>query len=344
MNGYFNPSLFDVNRPKIKANEININWEFEFTDIKYRIPVLYYFPKGLAFDMITILDNDKIRKFYEKNEQNQQPLENKFIYNHAEKPVQMIHFESIMLNNQSANNNWKSSSSIYIPWLPYCKPELCNLRKKHSFLSSTDSSFYCTRTCVEFNIMPQEPFHTFSFTLRKANHILPIRKQCKYTTGKSTKMQKIEFVHPITKQEHYLYITALEIVDRKELFSVDSQELSFHPYCIKLEYELEPELPDGEHLLLRQLNGENHQFNTSQYEKNIIGCADGITTIQTKVNSVFGEHGLPLHVEFFQPCQHIPEEIQFSIDGIYAPNYLMQNFNYSFDNYWHNVLLKEMQE
>jgi hypothetical protein len=326
INVYFSPSVFDIDKPKIKGTKINVNWEFVFANKKYRIPVLFYYPQGLIFDMITILDNDKVQKFYEKYNQGQQLLKNEFIDNQEENPMQMIHLENIMINNQPAHSDWKSSSSIYMPWSSCNQPELYNLRKSHNFLSATDSCFYCIRTFVKFNIMPQMPFQIFSFSLRKSKQILPIKKQCKHTVGESVRLQKIEFVHPVTQQEHHLYIDAMKIINCKTIY----------PYCIKLEYELEPKLRDGERLLFRQLNRENNNINVEQYTKNIIGGANGIATIQTKVSSVTGKRGLPLHINILNLCHNIPKEIQFSIDGIYTPNYQMKNFSFSFDNLVYN--------
>ena len=42
----------------------NVNWQFEYAGTKRYIPSIYSFPKGIVFDIISILDDKKFHEFF----------------------------------------------------------------------------------------------------------------------------------------------------------------------------------------------------------------------------------------------------------------------------------------
>lgn len=93
------------------------NWQFKYAGAKRCIPVIYRFSKGIVFDVITILDETKLREFskkYEAIEETLTPLQQRCAK--QEHPYQAIPISSICINGKQVEGGYSSSSSMSIPW------------------------------------------------------------------------------------------------------------------------------------------------------------------------------------------------------------------------------------
>src|SRR5690554_1130108 len=77
------------------------NWQFEYAGTKHYIPCIYRFSKGIVFDIITILDETKLRQFFEKYEAIEEkltPLERRCA--EQDHPYQPISVKEIWINGE----------------------------------------------------------------------------------------------------------------------------------------------------------------------------------------------------------------------------------------------------
>lgn len=67
MKMYYNSSLWDKGKGFYGLPQ-KVSWRFEHAGTRRCIPVIYRFPKGIVFDIITFLDETKLREYLEKYE------------------------------------------------------------------------------------------------------------------------------------------------------------------------------------------------------------------------------------------------------------------------------------
>jgi hypothetical protein len=64
---YYNSSLWSKGKG-LWGWPQRTNWQFEYAGAKRYIPAIYRFSEGIVFDVITILDEARLREFFEKHE------------------------------------------------------------------------------------------------------------------------------------------------------------------------------------------------------------------------------------------------------------------------------------
>ena len=89
-----------------------MNWQFEYAGAKRYIPAIYSFPKGIVFDIITILDETKLREFFEKYETVAETLSRlKKRCVEQEHPYKAVPIKEIWINGK--NRKWIFSQQYY---------------------------------------------------------------------------------------------------------------------------------------------------------------------------------------------------------------------------------------
>ena len=309
-----------------------INWEFEYARGKRCIPIIYHFPKGIVFDIITFLDEAKLHEFFQKYESIEErltPLQRRCA--EQEHPYQGLSIKEIWINGEQVEGGYSSSSAISIPWEEQ-NAELISMRKAYSSVLKGVTCFACERFCVPYpetgsmiqklkRFFRLERVSTLKLTTHTVEKFFPLDISFEVSDAKTQK--EVCFQHPITGTNHTLYFQGTEAV---EIPLGEGGNQSF--YATQAIYEIDPELPYGDRL----------QFNSSmQYTEpkptgdrfaptaaasiGIIGGADGpisvfLTTINNREGMPKGKHGLPLHSCCSVPGFYKDDTSRFVLEGI----------------------------
>ncbi|MCQ1530418.1 sodium ion-translocating decarboxylase subunit beta [Lutispora saccharofermentans] len=331
MKTYYNSSSWGNEKGKgLCGVQQKVNWKFEHAGARRFIPVIYRFSKGIVFDVITLLDEAKLREFFEKYEAIEEtltPLQQRCAK--QEHPYQSITVREIWINGEQAKGGYSSSSAVSIPWARQDE-ELIPVRKAYSSILKDRTCFACERFCVpypEAGSKVQKLLRFFRLSRVKSIKLStwpvqwfsPLDIHFEIPDKESTR--EVCFVHPGTGITHTLYFQDSEFVE----IPMD-QDKSRSLYTVQATYEIDPALPQGDSL----------QFNSSiQYAEppedrfspdaassiGIIGGACGPTAIflagnDRKKTIPRGLHGLPLHSCFSVPSFYKEDNLHFILEGI----------------------------
>lgn len=312
-----------------------VNWKFEYAGIKRCIPVIYRFPKGIVFDIITLLDEEKLYEYFEKYEAIAEaltPLKRRCA--RQEHPYQAVPMKKIYINGKRVKGGYSSSSNVSIPWAME-NDDLTLLRKAYSSILKGTACFACERFCVPYpetdskiqkllRSLRLERVNGIKLSTRPVQWFSPL--DIHFEMPAENNQKEICFKHPITGIMHTIYFQNTESL---KMPLGANENSSF--YVMQSMYEIEPALPKGDTL----------QFNSSiQYAEpvedrlmpaaassiGIIGGADGPTAIFVssagKKNSVpRGLHELPLYICFSVPNFQKLDTWQFILEGINIKKY-----------------------
>lgn len=129
------------------------NWKFEYAEAVRYIPTIYRFPKGVVFDVITILDEKELREFFRKyemyktNEEALTALQRRCI--EQEHPYQSVPISEIWINEKQVKDGYSASRSIRIPWIQQ-DDKLVYIKKAYSNILKGVACFACERYCVPY--------------------------------------------------------------------------------------------------------------------------------------------------------------------------------------------------
>lgn len=309
------------------------NWEFEYAGDKRYISIIFRFPKGIVFDVITVLDEIKLREFFNKHEAIRKtltPLQQRCA--EQEHPYQAIPIKEIWTNGKHVAGGYSSSGTVSMPWL---KPddELMPVRKAYSSILKDITCFACDRFCVPYpktdskarkimRFFRLDRVNSMKLVTHSVSRFYPLDIHFEMSAGENPKT--VCFKYPITGVTHTLYFQYVECVE-VPAGAVRNRSL----YAMQSMYEIEPALPQGDTL----------QFNNSiQYTEpaddrfspiaassiGIFSRAGGFAVL-TKADASgkavpCGLHGLPLHCCFSVPSFHKEETSHFVIEGINIKN------------------------
>lgn len=318
------------------------DWQFEYAEAKRRIPAIYRFPKGVVFDVITFLDEVKLRQYFEKYEavtETLTPLQRRCAK--QEHPYQSVPVSEIWLNGKRVEGGYSSSGTISVPWMRQ-DDKLAIIRDAYSCILKDTACFACDRFCVPYPATDSKmqrlkrlfrlgKVNVFKLATRSLTRFYPI--DIHFELAAKEDPGGILLKHPVTGITHSLYFQNAEFVELP-LGADRNRSL----YAAQLMYEIEPALPEGEAL----------QFNSSiQYTKlpeekfspaaassiGIIGGADGPTavcvTARNKQKTIpRGLHGLSLHRCISVPCLDKKDTWRFDIEGINIKSYGSKEYNF----------------
>ncbi|MFZ5643485.1 MAG: Na+-transporting methylmalonyl-CoA/oxaloacetate decarboxylase subunit beta [Bacillota bacterium] len=326
---YYNSSLWSKGKG-LHGLAQKIYWQFEYAGSKRCIPVIYRFTKGVVFDIITFLDEVKLREFFEKYEAIEEtltPLQRRCA--EQEHPYQAVPVKEIWINGRRTESGYSSSSTVSIPWAQQ-DDGLILVRKAYSSILKDTACFACERFCVPYPKTDSKTQKLLRFLrLDKVNSIKlstypvqwfsPLDIHFEMSAKESQKV--VCFRHPITGITHTLYFQSAELVEMP--LGVDGNR-SF--YAMHLMYEIEPDLPQGDTLQfnssIQYTEPSEDRFNpTATSSIGIIGGADGPTAIFVspageEKNVPRGLHGLLLHNCFSIPSFQKDDTSHFVLEGI----------------------------
>jgi len=331
-----------------------VNWQFEHAGLKRYIHTIYHFSKGMVFDIITILDEARLREYFDKYESPESrttQLERRCAK--QEHPYRDVLIFKLQINDEPVESSYSSSHYTYMPWTRNDDSDCMEaMLKKYSSVLKGASCFACERFYI--------PYPETDSKLEKLRRFLRFYKvkHMKFSTfpvqflypldihfemSEYEKQKTVCFKHPITQVTHTLYFQDAEFVKIPLQPSGDSCA-----YVLKAAYEIEPALPQGERLEFNSTVQERLELDgTVQYEEQpeekyapasvssigIIGSADGPTSVfmATKGNTdkaAGGLHGLPLNYCFSVPVFKKENTIHFILEGINIKVYDIKEFEF----------------
>lgn len=306
------------------------NWQFEYSGTKRCIPVIYRFPKGIVFDVITFLDEAKLHEFfvkYETIEEKLTPLQRRCAK--QEHPYQAVPIKEIWINGKRVESGYSSSSAVSIPWARQ-NDDLMLVRRAYSSILKNMDCFAFERFCVPYpetdsktqkllRFLRLDRVNSIKLSTHSIQWFYPLDIHFEMSPKDNQKV--VCFKHPVTEITHTLYFQNASYVEIPM-----SLERVRSIYALQSMYEIEPALPQGDTL----------QFNNSiQYTEpagdkfrptaassiGIIGWAEGPTAIF--ISSTGGEksiprglHGLLLHNCFSVPSFKKHDTSHFLLEGI----------------------------
>jgi hypothetical protein len=323
-----------------------MNWQFEYAGAKRYIPAIYSFPKGIVFDIITILDETKLREFFEKYETVAETLTRlKKRCVEQEHPYKAVPIKEIWINGKKIESGYSASSTMSIPWVQQ-GDEMRFVRKAYSSILKDTTCFACERFCVPY----PETSETDS-KIRKLLRFLhlgrvsgiklstyPLQRfsplDIHFEMPEDENRKEICFNHPITGTKHTLYFQSPELI---ELPIRADRSRSF--YVMQSMYEIEPALPQGDVLqfgnsIQYTMEPPYNEFSpTSASSIGIIGGACGPTAVFVsskgeEKNIPCGLHGLPLHICFSIPRFQKEDTSHFILEGINTKSCDSMEFNF----------------
>ncbi|MDD2497706.1 MAG: hypothetical protein PHT78_14530 [Desulfitobacteriaceae bacterium] len=340
MKTYYSSSLWCKDKG-LPGTAQKLNWQFAYAGSNRCIPVIYRFAKGIVFDVITSLDEARLRAFFGKYgsvEEKLTPLERRCA--EQEHPYQDVHFKEIWINGKRVENGYSSSSGISIPWVRQ-DDELKLVRKAYSALLKETACFACARFCVPYpeTDSKMEKLRRF-FRLERVKSLklstFPVQwffpLDIYFEISPQEKERMICFKHPRTSTTHTLYFQNAELVE-VPLGANGKRRI----YVGQLMYEIEPALPAGDKLTFNS----SFQYTEPPEDKfspaaassiGIIGGADGPTAVFVTANNKEeaiprGLHGLPLHRCFSLPGFHQKDTMHFVLEGINTEIYKAKNLS-----------------
>jgi len=338
---YYNSSLWSKGKSP-RGLPQRTNWQFEYAGTKRCVPVIFLFPKGIVFDIITFLDETKVREFFEKYEAIEKtltPLQRRCVK--QEHPYQAVPIKEIWINGKRVESGYSSSGTMSIPWIRQDN-ELMLVRKAYSSILKDVDCFACERFCVpypETDSKVQKLMRFFRLdrvkSIKLSTHSVqwfsPLDIHFKISAEENQK--EVCFKHPITGITHTLHFQNPEFV---EVPLGTDRNHSF--YAAQSMYEIEPALPQGDTLQfnssIQYTEPTKNRFSpTAASSIGIIGGANGPTAIfvaeKNKENKDHrGLHGLPLHSCFSAPSLHKEDTLPFVLEGINIKNYDCREYSF----------------
>ncbi len=339
---YYNSSLWGKGKGLCGLPQ-RTNWQFEYGGTKRIIPAIYRFSQGIVFDVITILDEIKLREFFEKYEAIEEaltPLQRRCA--EQEHPYQTVPIKEIWINGKRVENGYSSSSAMSIPWIKQ-DDELITVRKAYSSILNDTVCFGFERFCVPYPEIDSKIQKLLRFLgLNRVSQI----KLCTYPVQEffpldihfkilaDEQEKEICFNHPVTGIEHRLYFQSVESVELPIL--VDRNRSL---YTMQSMYEIEPALPQGDTLQFDTSIQYTEQLSSGRFSPTsasaigIIGGADGPTAIFSSSSGEgkkvsCGYHGLPLHSCFSVPSFQKEDTSRFVLEGINVKKYGNDEYNF----------------
>lgn len=312
-----------------------INWQFEYGGLKRCIPVIYRFPKGIVFDIITFLDEIKLRQYFEKYkaiEDTLTPLQRRCA--EQEHPYQAASIKEVWINGKGVQSSYSSSSSVSISWVPQ-DDILASVREAYASILKDTSCFACERYCVTYpeadskvqkllRFLRLSRVDSIKLSTYSVQCFFPLDMKFEMTANDNSK--EICFKHPVTGIVHKLYF------QNPEYMEIPLEEGKPYFHIVQLNYEIEPALPQGDNLqfdssiqyTMEQLEGSFSPTAVSSI--GIIGSAHGPTSIflsgkSGKKEIPQGLHELPLYNCFSVPNFQKDDTYHFILEGINVNKY-----------------------
>jgi len=307
-----------------------IYWQYEYAGSKRCIPVIYRFTKGIVFDVITFLDEAKLREFFESYkaiEETLTPLQRRCA--EQEHPYQAMQVKEIWINGRRLESGYSSSSAVSIPWAQQ-DDGLTLVRNAYSSILKDTACFACERFCVPYpktdsktqkllRFLRLDRVNSIKLSTRSVKWFSPLDIHFEMSAKENQKV--VCFRHPITGITHTLYFQNAKLVEMP--LGVEGNR---NFYATQSMYEILPDLPQGDTLQfnsnIKHTESTEDKFHPTEASSiGIIGGADGPTVIFVsptgeEKNVTRGLHGLLLHNCFSIPNFQKDGTSHFVLEGI----------------------------
>lgn len=318
MNVYFNQSFWDERQNGDVGVVQKVDWSFLYDGTKYYIPVIYKFSEGVTIDIISLMDSEKINSFREEYEHkiNDMTEEDRLLVEDSS-PFKDLPIKSIYINNELTVNN-NGCSSFYLSGSNNEDNQLVEMKEEYDFLSGDDISFQCKRIHVKFNNNPQEEIRSLKLITSKTEYIIPIKKHFKIDLQMTDEEYELEFIHPMTNKTYHLYMYDVKKYNAREAFPQFEENYPFN--YAGFNYELSPELPRDERLLLNEIeqpDDDKQSHKSGAASIGIIGGSHQTTYLYSEGEKNLGKQGYPINHTFTKMYFKNLKEIEMSIVGIY---------------------------
>lgn len=309
-------------------------WEFEYAGSKRCIPYIYRFSKGIVFDVITILDEGKLREFFKKygaEGDSLTPMQERCV--RQEHPYREMPISRICINGKQVKEGYSSSSFTYMPWATHSN-EADMIRKAYPSILKGVDCFGCGRYYVPYpaedsgakkllRFLRMERINEIRLSTFPVDRFLPLDIRICMLADETKKT--FSFNHPATGMKYVVFFQNVKPLRLPVAVGAS------HNLCImQALYEIGPALPRGDTLLFGSSlqYAENTQASDGEYVPSsaasigIIGGVDGPMSVfissKTGEETLRGLHGLPLHGCYSVPSFRERETYEFHLEGINA--------------------------
>jgi hypothetical protein len=314
MKVYFEKSFWSSRRSGCIGLPQKVDWEFTYEGQQYQIPMIYRFPEGITLDIISLLDTVKIKNFQEEYKDRIDNIsEEERLCIEAVHPIQEFPLKTIYINNELVEMG-SGCSACFIAGADSEQEGavLREIQKEYDFLQGEDISFKCMRVHMRFLNEAQKEIHMLKFITSKTEVLLPIKRHFRIGVGMQEKQEE-EFVHPLNRIKYHVYINEVKEYNARKQFPQFESNRPFHYAGVS--YELDPLLPHGERLLLREIE-QKEEAVIAHEDKSVIGYCQGVSAFG-KSEVELGKHGYPLETIFTNMYWKSLKDFEISIVGIY---------------------------
>lgn len=310
-------------------------WEFDHAGVRRIIPLIYRFSRGIVFDILTPLDENRMREYYGVYGNDEVNMSDEERYRTERKhPYQDVSIKEIRINKKPVEEGFNSSCVFIVPWDQ--DKDLSRIRKAYSRYIKNTSCFACHRYFVPYprensgiskikRLLRLERIKSLEFSTWPVHEFFPLNMRFDMTEQDIQK--ELKFRHPVTGTLHTLYF---QLPKKMEIPLVNTNDRRFS--VMQLMYETDPPLPEGDSLRFDSTtryeampSGKDMILPKAVSYIGIIGGADGPTSVFIgggRSDSILrGTHGLPLHRCFSVPNLNEGEPAHFILEGISVKKY-----------------------
>lgn len=303
------------------------NWQFTHLGLTRCIPCIYRFQKGIVFDLLTYLDEDAMKVYYDTYKDIQQDL-TKAQQCDAERnsPCKEVEIGELYINGTKMERF--SSSSMVVTPFAHNGEEVLALQKHYQKELGNTTYFQWRRFKV-----PYPPTYSLremvlrSYHINKINSLQIITRDTQYlyevdeSIGISLESPNkvLRFESPIDGITYTLYF------QREEEVQIPYKDDMENLFSVRVLYEIQPDLPQNHKLIFDtnmdyQEKPENDFAPQGTSSIGIIGGSFGPTAIfyegKEAADVPRGRHNLPLHSCFSKIKIGAKGEAQICLKGV----------------------------
>lgn len=315
-----------------------VNRVFQYKGEKRCVPFIYRFWDGIVFDVLTLLDQGRLKAFWDKYESRQEHLTAiERSCAEQENPCKAIEISKIELDGKTLEGEYSFTHRVFVS-LPSRKSEVpLALKKAYAGWLEGVDSFTCQRFFIANSKNASKPGGLLRFLglnkvkmvkllTRPEHKIYPLN--LKVEVPEEGEEKEASFSHPLTGAVHRLYF-------QNPVSTELSQGANGHPslYLASGVYQVDPPLPSSDQLQFNQRvqysmkpEGLYSPTASSQAIIGIIGGADGPTFILHSRNEDSKEdreraisnvqRPLPYHACLTVPVLNKEDKRFFHIEGL----------------------------
>lgn len=324
---------------RLPGRKLSVGCEFENVGVRRIIPAIYRFPAGMVVDVLTPLDEVKMRAFYDKYQDMEDTLSSaQRRAAESENPYQPIAIAQLDIDTQHFDS-FSSTTHHCMPWLE--ESGVCRaVRKAYRRTLKDTTCFVLDRYTLAFDeqelpwwksclrwLFPKY-IDRIDMKVHPVSRFFPIEQTYEFAYSDSGSQAEV-FCHPLTRKEYTLHFQQM----KQEEVHMPFGDQRIH--VTQLGYEIIPSLEAGERLSFcaniplpglapgssdpSGLSGTSPEMEGAA-AIGIIGGADGPTMMMLssadRTTAKLGIHGQPLDYCVAMPTLEKNDTIQAVLDGI----------------------------